>query len=142
MARRERPRRSTRAQRGDPYTLIVALDDAGAAAGSLYLDDGRTFAFLEGAYLDADITFANLTLRYAPAHAGVQPPETFERVVILGRRHVAPAAAYAAEWVEAGTAVEVARGGGVVGGFGRDALVLRNPQTPVASAWTLRLRDV
>lgn len=141
MARRERPRRSTRAQRDDPFTLVVALDDAGAASGSLYLDDSRTFAFLEGAYLEADITFSDLTLRYVPRHTGMQGPETFERVVVLGRQHVAPEATYKATWVEQGTEVEVARGDAAVGGWCHEALVLRNPQTPVAAAWTLRLRD-
>jgi alpha 1,3-glucosidase len=34
----------------DPFTLIVALDDKGRARGDLYVDDGRSFAFLRGQY--------------------------------------------------------------------------------------------
>jgi len=29
----------------DPITLIIALDKAGQAAGELYVDDGRSYAF-------------------------------------------------------------------------------------------------
>jgi alpha 1,3-glucosidase len=35
----------------DPFTLVVALDAAGKAEGDLYLDDGHSFAFTQGAYL-------------------------------------------------------------------------------------------
>jgi hypothetical protein len=36
---------------GDPFTLVVALDEYGQASGDLYLDDGSSFAFAQGAYL-------------------------------------------------------------------------------------------
>jgi alpha 1,3-glucosidase len=51
-APRERARRSTVTQAGDPFTLVVALDPtSGAATGDLYLDDGRSYAFAAGHYL-------------------------------------------------------------------------------------------
>lgn len=40
-----RARRSSQAMTGDPYTLVVALDADGAAAGELYVDDGTSFAY-------------------------------------------------------------------------------------------------
>lgn len=40
-----RVRRSTFSMMGDPYTLLVALDDRQQAKGSLYLDDGHSFEY-------------------------------------------------------------------------------------------------
>jgi alpha 1,3-glucosidase len=48
---RERARRSTASMRADPYTLHVALDAQGSAAGELYMDDGDTEAYEQGAFL-------------------------------------------------------------------------------------------
>ena len=48
---RERARRSTASMKADPYTLHVALDPQGAAAGELYMDDGDTEAYEQGAFL-------------------------------------------------------------------------------------------
>ena len=39
----QRVRRSTKIMMNDPYTLIVALDENGAAKGYLYMDDGQSF---------------------------------------------------------------------------------------------------
>ncbi|KAH8053123.1 alpha-1,3-glucosidase [Aureococcus anophagefferens] len=50
IPRQRRLRRSTAAMRSDPYELTVALDDAGEASGSLYLDDFETFGFTGGAF--------------------------------------------------------------------------------------------
>jgi alpha 1,3-glucosidase len=44
VAEQRRARRSSSAMAGDPYTLVVALDRAGGAAGELYVDDGATYA--------------------------------------------------------------------------------------------------
>jgi hypothetical protein len=49
--RRERARRSTAQMAADPFTLVVALGEGGLARGDLYVDDGRSFAFLRGAYM-------------------------------------------------------------------------------------------
>lgn len=142
MARRERPRRCTKSQSKDPFTLVVALDAAGLAArGRLYLDDGRTYAFLNGSYIEADITFeGGNTLKYVPRHSGLQLGLAFERVVVLGYRFKAPTAVYSARVAETGAEVEVTRetfGGSTE----RTALVYRKPLTPVRKAWTLVLHE-
>ena len=48
---RERARRSTASMKADPYTLHVALDSAGGASGELYMDDGDSEAYEQGAFL-------------------------------------------------------------------------------------------
>ena len=35
----------------DPFTLRVALDKSGAASGTLYLDDGESYAFEQGDFV-------------------------------------------------------------------------------------------
>lgn len=142
VARRERPRRSTKSQARDPYTLVVALDAAGQAAqGRLYIDDGRSYAFLEGRYTDAHITFeGGATLKYVPRHAGLQQGLTFERVVVLGYPFKSPTAKYSAVYEQTGAAIEVTRAT-YGGGTERAVLLYRNPATPVRKAWTLTLRE-
>ena len=39
----QRVRRSSKIMLNDPYTLIVALDEAGKAKGWMYIDDGQSF---------------------------------------------------------------------------------------------------
>jgi len=67
-----RPRRSSNAMTLDPFSMVVALDSDLAAAGSLYLDDGASMAFLDGHYVNvafaaavADSTFTFTSARAA-----------------------------------------------------------------------------
>ncbi|KAF8589491.1 glycoside hydrolase family 31 protein [Ramaria rubella] len=56
---RERPRRSTRLMRHDPFTLHIALNKAGRAKGELYLDDGETYAHQDGNFIWREFTAYN-----------------------------------------------------------------------------------
>ncbi|KAF2646628.1 hypothetical protein P280DRAFT_544956 [Massarina eburnea CBS 473.64] len=51
IPRRDRPRRSSGLMKYDPFTLVVALDKDGSASGTLYLDDGETFDYQQGAFI-------------------------------------------------------------------------------------------
>ncbi|KAF8525985.1 glycoside hydrolase family 31 protein [Hysterangium stoloniferum] len=48
---RERPRRSTRLMKNDPFTLHITLDKQGNANGELYLDDGETYSHQKGNFI-------------------------------------------------------------------------------------------
>ncbi|KAF8058741.1 glycoside hydrolase family 31 protein [Lyophyllum atratum] len=48
---RERPRRSSKSMKLDPFTLRVALSKTGTARGELYLDDGETYSHREGQFV-------------------------------------------------------------------------------------------
>ena len=61
--RKDRPRRSSSLMKWDPYTLVIVLDSAGNAEGSLYADDGESFDFREGAYIHRNFTFKSDTMR-------------------------------------------------------------------------------
>ena len=51
IPRRDRPRRSSGLMKFDPFTLVVVLGNSGDAEGTLYLDDGESFDYKEGAYV-------------------------------------------------------------------------------------------
>ncbi|KAK9857969.1 hypothetical protein WJX84_003134 [Apatococcus fuscideae] len=59
VPRQERARRSSLQMQGDPFTLIVALNDSAAASGALYLDDGHSFAYKRGVYTERALTYAD-----------------------------------------------------------------------------------
>ena len=46
----------------DPFTMIVALDANKAASGSIYLDDGRSFAYEGGQFSQAAFSFKDGSL--------------------------------------------------------------------------------
>ncbi|KAF2841231.1 glycoside hydrolase family 31 protein [Patellaria atrata CBS 101060] len=95
IPRRDRPRRSSGLMRYDPYTLLIVLDKAGNAEGSLYVDDGETFDYQQGAYIHRKFSFnqetgilssedistkGSKTAAYLKAMAKVR----VERVIIVG----------------------------------------------------------
>lgn len=49
IPRRDRPRRSSGLMKYDPITLVVVLGNSGDAEGTLYLDDGESFDYQDGA---------------------------------------------------------------------------------------------
>lgn len=57
IPRRDRPRRSSGLMKHDPLTLVIALDAAGNAQGELYLDDGETFDYEQGASIHRRFIF-------------------------------------------------------------------------------------
>ncbi|KJE88713.1 neutral alpha-glucosidase AB [Capsaspora owczarzaki ATCC 30864] len=94
VPRKMRVRRSTALMTADPFTLYVALDQSKSASGTLYLDDGHSFSYTEGAYLFRQFTFANQVLTStAGVTGGVasrpdlhKTSEWVERVVVYGYR--------------------------------------------------------
>ena len=90
LPRKGRLRRSSAAMRKDPYTLVVALDKAGEAAGLLYVDDGHTYNYKHGDFIWRKFSFANNVLsseKYRPSQPSAVEDwalATVERVVIQG----------------------------------------------------------
>ena len=56
IPRKDRPRRSSALMKYDPYTLLVTLSSTGTATGSLYIDDGESYDYQEGAYIHRNFT--------------------------------------------------------------------------------------
>jgi alpha 1,3-glucosidase len=61
IPRRDRPRRSSGLMKYDPFTLVVAIGKSGDAEGTLYLDDGESFDFQDGAFIHRRFHFDHET---------------------------------------------------------------------------------
>jgi alpha 1,3-glucosidase len=103
LPRKMRLRRSSKLMFYDPYTLVIAPDSAGRAAGSLYIDDEHSlaheatsqFAVRSFTYISAQSS-AVLTCAAAARPEGASSPSaafadtvvnTVERIVIAGQRY-------------------------------------------------------
>lgn len=62
IPRRDRPRRSSGLMKFDPITLLVVLNKTHKAEGTLYLDDGETFDYQQGAYIHRRFSMDGKTL--------------------------------------------------------------------------------
>ena len=60
--RKDRPRRSSGLMKWDPYTLVVVPDEDGKAHGTIYVDDGDSFDYTNGAYIHRRFTLQDSTL--------------------------------------------------------------------------------
>ncbi|KAI9822527.1 MAG: hypothetical protein M1827_000246 [Pycnora praestabilis] len=98
IPRRDRPRRSSGLMRWDPFTLVVVMDKAGNAEGSLYLDDGETFDYQSGAYIHRKFSFDKASSSLASEDLGTKGSKTaaylktmakvrVEKVVVIGARN-------------------------------------------------------
>ncbi|CAL8467821.1 g7359 [Coccomyxa elongata] len=138
---RERARRSTAAAKHDPYTLLVALDSNGQAAGELYLDDGSSFAFQRGLYAHRLFTFKDglLSSQELPGTPSRYSTDVaIERIVVVGLRQ--PASSFSV--TEVGSVKVLQAGAGPVvlaEGVPESALVIRKPELPIAGDWSIRL---
>jgi alpha 1,3-glucosidase len=61
--RRDRFRRSSGLMKMDPYTLVIALGADGKAEGEIYVDDGESYEFEQGAFIHRKFVFENGALR-------------------------------------------------------------------------------
>lgn len=59
IPRKDRPRKSSGLMKWDPYTLVVVLSKTGEAEGTIYVDDGETFDYQQGAYVHRQLAFSN-----------------------------------------------------------------------------------
>ncbi|KAJ3083850.1 hypothetical protein HK102_000854 [Quaeritorhiza haematococci] len=57
VPQRERVRRASSLMKGDPITLVVALDEEYKAEGTLYFDDGKSYAHESGEYVFSQFFF-------------------------------------------------------------------------------------
>lgn len=87
---RQRYRRSAKLMLQDPYTLYVALNSTGKATGELYIDDGETFSYEDGDYLDVSLKATGKSITSTIVGGSIDTPFTssfggvVERVVLLG----------------------------------------------------------
>ncbi|CAJ1021260.1 Galactose mutarotase-like/Glycosyl hydrolases family 31/Domain of unknown function (DUF5110), putative [Leishmania lindenbergi] len=85
-----RLRRSTFAARLDPFTIFVALNAQGNSYGDLYIDDGVTYDYENGAFVHRAFSYSNQVLQSSAYHDSPGDTVLFhatnavERIVIYG----------------------------------------------------------
>ncbi|KAJ1801744.1 glucosidase II [Coemansia sp. RSA 2399] len=64
---RERQRKSSAFMKHDPFTLYVYVGRDGAAAGKLYIDDGESYDYEGGGFIEREFSFATNILASRPS---------------------------------------------------------------------------
>ncbi|KAL5210445.1 hypothetical protein ABZP36_006068 [Zizania latifolia] len=142
MPRKDRFRRSSTQMVNDPYTLVIALNSSRAAEGELYVDDGKSYGFEQGAFIHRHFVFADNKLtstNIAPDNPGNKKFSTdcvIERVIILGLSSAAKKAIVEPGNQEVGIElgpISLRRGSSSV------APTVRKPNVRVVDDWIIRI---
>ena len=120
---------------------VIAVNSSQAAEGELYMDDGKSFEFLLGAYIHRRFVFANgklTSINLAPfssSKSQFSSKSIIERIILLG---YAPGPKNAL--IEpANQKVEVELGPLVLGERrGSSVLTIRKPAVQVSDDWTIK----
>ncbi|PON37661.1 Glycoside hydrolase [Trema orientale] len=142
IPRKDRFRRSSTQMVNDPYTLVIALNSSQKAEGELYVDDGKSFSFEQGAYIhrrfvfsDGKLTSLNVASN-APGRAQFSSECLIERIILLGHSAGPKTALIEPEnknvEIETGPLLLKSKRGS---GF----ITIRKPNVPVAGDWTIKI---
>lgn len=123
------------------FCQVIALNSSLAAEGELYLDDGKSYDFEQGAYIHRRFVFSNGKLTSSslrPSNLSKEFPSNcvIERIILLGL----PAGAKKAV-IEPGNQQADIEPGPLVLRTGASpvALVVRKPNLRVSDDWALRI---
>lgn len=148
FARKDRYRRSAKLTKYDPYTIVVVLDEAGKAKGSLYIDDGETFNYeqqQEFAYVEFDFSpkgasddakdklSAQVTIERQTPFIELLNKVKVEKIVIVG------SGVGGAELANAQVSQNGETWNAEVGAFAKNAIVIRNPAVIINKPWAIEL---
>ncbi|KAJ2740555.1 glucosidase II [Coemansia sp. BCRC 34490] len=64
---RERQRKSSAFMKHDPFTLYVYVGRDGTAAGRLYVDDGESYGYENGSFIEREFSFTSDSLVSRPS---------------------------------------------------------------------------
>ncbi|GKC55303.1 probable glucan 1,3-alpha-glucosidase [Tanacetum coccineum] len=142
IPRKDRFRRSTVQMENDPYTLVIAVDSSGAAEGELYIDDGKSYDFKQGAYIHRRFTFSDGKLTSVnlatSASLGTKflSDCTIERIILLGHSSKPKSARIE----PSNNVAEVELGPlQIRSGVQSSVLTIRKPNVRVSDDWTIKL---
>lgn len=153
FARKDRPRRSSGLMKWDPYTLVVVLGKDGKADGELYIDDGETYEFEQGAFIHRRFVVAGGSLKseevLSEKNKSNKKKTTFlktmsgvkvERIIIVnapksleGRTQVT----VKGEGLKAGSTAQVSYHSATDGNAAW--ALIRNPAVQIGLDWTIEL---
>ncbi|CAB3247164.1 unnamed protein product [Arctia plantaginis] len=131
VPRKERVRRSSALMADDPYTLVVALDTDNKAHGTLYIDDGETYEYLNNKHIYARIDYepSGITYSFIDDKAHYPTRSWVERIVIAGIK-TPPKTAKLIQG-DKQTALQMTLH------KGNDVLVVRKPGAKMAQEWRI-----
>jgi alpha 1,3-glucosidase len=147
IPRKDRPRRSSGLMKYDPYTLVLVLGSTGDAEGELYLDDGETFDYQQGAYIHRAFKYSAAAKSLVSENIGKKGKLTdkylksmksvgVERIIVVG----APQEWKGKETVKAvqnGKAVEVPLEFHAAEGGQAAWAVIKNPNVAIGTDWSV-----
>ena len=134
VPRQMRLRRSSVAMADDPFTLVVAPTSGGSASGRLYLDSGDGYSYRKGAYAYWKFDLSEGQLTAKPLHKSdtYSPSNVLERLELL---NTAPP-----ESITLSTADGATRELTFTHVAATNRLVVRKPDVPVASGWSITIK--
>ncbi|KAK4741685.1 hypothetical protein SAY87_025273 [Trapa incisa] len=142
IPRRDRFRRSSTQMTNDPFTLVIALNSSKAAEGELYIDDGKSFNFKQGAYIHRRFVFKDGKLTSSDARNSssgklmFNSDCTIERIIILGHAAGPKNALVEPENLK----LEIELGPlQLHGRSGPAVLTIRKPGVLVTNDWTIKI---
>ncbi|XP_030569070.1 neutral alpha-glucosidase AB [Drosophila novamexicana] len=130
VPKKERQRRSSKLMLNDPYTLVICLDRQGKAAGTLFLDDEKSYAYRDGKHIYVSYEFADnqLTNRFI-GKPQYKSDAWIERIIIAGLGHVPSSATITVNGISQQLEVEQRNG----------AIVVRKPAVKMNVDFALKL---
>lgn len=134
LPKKERIRRASTLMKDDPYTLNVALDSAGKARGSLYLDDEKSFEYRNGKFAYLSLNFADnvLSSERLDTASEFTSLSWLERVRIVGLDRVPKSASLKTKGSDATVKLDVL--------VEQGAVVVRKPAISILTEqWTITL---
>ncbi|KAK3211426.1 hypothetical protein Dsin_016132 [Dipteronia sinensis] len=142
IPRKDRFRRSSTQMVNDPYTLVVALNSSQAAEGELYIDDGKSFKFLQGASIHRRFVFSKgqlTSVNMAPNSSGKSQFSSdciIDRIILLG--YVGGSKSASIE--PANQKAEIEFGPlRLKGGKGPSVVTIRKPGVRISDDWTVKI---
>ncbi|XP_077249759.1 glycosyl hydrolases family 31 protein [Tasmannia lanceolata] len=142
VPRKDRFRRSSTQMANDPYTLVIALNSSLAAEGELYVDDGKSYDFEQGAYIHRRFVFSNGKLVSSNISPSKSSEKLFssdcviERIILLGL----PRGAKSALIEPTNHKADVELGPLTIrGGSKPIALTIRQPNVRISEDWSIKI---
>ncbi|GAB0095795.1 neutral alpha-glucosidase AB [Sergentomyia squamirostris] len=133
ITKKERVRRAVTLMYNDPVTLVVALDKAKSASGTLYVDDEKSYQYRNGKYLYLSLEFKDnvLTAKKIDEKANYDTKSWVERVVIVGLEHVPKSATLNVSGEPQPVTLEVNKHG--------ESVIIRKPGVVLSRKWSIQL---
>lgn len=143
IPRKDRFRRSSTQMANDPYTLVIALNSSKAAEGVLYVDDGKSFEFEEGAYIHRRFVFSDGKLASTKMGTSVGTAKypffsecVLDRIILLGHPSGPKSAIIEPSKVKTGIEMGPLW---IRGGRASNVLTIRKPNVRIADDWTIKI---